>query len=133
MDFYPNSDNTNYNSTPQGNRPSGFAIASLVCGIVAVIACCTGVLSIPTGALGILFAVLTKRKGQSMSGMCVAGIWLSCVGMALGILMTAYSFFMVFNNPVLYEEVNTMFQTMYGMNIEEYFSYIINQYTGGMK
>ena len=133
MDFYPNSDNPNYNSAPQPNRPGGFAIASLVCGIISVILCCTGVLSIPTGALGILFAVLTKRKGQNMSGLCIAGIWLSCVGMALGILMTVYSFFMVFSNPVLYEEVNTMFQTMYGMNMEEYFNYIINQYTGGMK
>lgn len=132
MDFYPNSDNPNINPNIPDKRPGGFAIASMVCGIASLIVCCTGVLSIPTGALGILFAVLTKRKGQPLSGMCVAGIWLSCVGMALGILMTVYSFFMVFNDPLLHEEMNSLFEMMYGMSMDEYFDYIIKQYTGGM-
>lgn len=133
MDFYPNSDNTNSSPYQQQNRPGGFAIASMVCGIISIVACCTGVLSIPLGALGILFAILLKRKGKPMPGMCVAGIWLSCVGIALGILMTVYSFAMVFSNPILYEEVNTTFEIMYGMGIEEYFNYMISQFTGGMK
>ena len=130
MDFYPNSDNPNINI--QNMRPGGFAIASIICGIASVIVCCTGVLSIPTGALGILFAVLTQRKGQSLPGMSVAGIWLSCVGMALGILMTVYSFFMVFTDPLLHQEMNAMFEMMYGMNMDEYFNTIFKQYTGGM-
>ena len=66
----------------------GLSIASMVCGICSLVLCCTGLLSIPAGALGILFALLTRKRGQRMNNMCVAGIWLSCVGLALGIFIT---------------------------------------------
>ena len=112
MDFNSNQINTTSNR---------FAIASIVCGILSLIACCMGILSVPFGALGIIFAILSKRKGQSMSGMSTVGIWLSCVGMALGILFTIYSFYIVFNNPAMWEEVNRIFESIYGMSIEEYY------------
>lgn len=112
MDFNSNQINTTSNR---------FAIASIVCGILALIACCMGILAVPFGALGVIFAVLSKRKGQNMPGMSTAGIWLSCVGMALGILFTIYSFYIVFNTPAMLEEVNRIFESIYGMSIEEYY------------
>ena len=74
MDFNQNSENSNYVPNQPSQRPSGFATASLVCGILSLVLCCTGILGIPAGALSILFAVLSKRKGESLSGMSIAGI-----------------------------------------------------------
>ena len=82
MDYYQNQNNEMNQNIPQIDpKYRGLSIASMVCGICSLVLCCTGLLSIPAGALGILFAMLTRKKGQRMSSMCVAGIWLSCVGL----------------------------------------------------
>ena len=77
-------------------------------------------LSIPAGALGILFAMLTRKKGQRMSSMCVAGIWLSCVGLALGIFITISSIVTVFTDPSYRNMLDQMYQQMYGVDMEEF-------------
>lgn len=118
MEYYSSSDNIN--TTPQENSSTGFAIASMVCGILSIIVCCGGVLSLPFGALSIIFAVLSKRLRRNMPGMSIAGIWLGCVGILLGILMTVYSFFMVFNDPLLYDQVNATYEMLYGESFEEF-------------
>jgi len=63
----------------------GFAIASMVCGISSLLLCCLG-LSLPLAALGILFAVLSHRKGHYLSGFSITGIITGCSGMVLGII-----------------------------------------------
>ena len=121
MDYNPNPDYSNYIPTPQLERPNGFAIASMVCGILAIVVCCTGILGIPLGALSILFAVLSKRRGRKLPGMSLAGILLSVAGILLGLLMTVYSFYLVFNDPTIKEQTNIMMEELYGVTIDEYF------------
>jgi len=87
MDFYSDSNQTPNRNQISANTPNGFSIAAVICGVLSLICCCTGVLAIPVGALGIIFAVLTRRKGSGMPLMSTIGIWLCCVGMALGILL----------------------------------------------
>ncbi|MBQ2802802.1 MAG: DUF4190 domain-containing protein [Lachnospiraceae bacterium] len=117
MDFYQNSNDNTINGL---ERPNSFAVASMILGILSIIACCTGVLAIPLGALGILFAVFTKRHKQSMPAMSVAGIWLSSLGILIGILFTAYSFFIAFNDPQFLEQMDLIYQQMYGIGFEEF-------------
>ena len=91
MDYYQNQNNEMNQNIPQIDpKYRGLSIASMVCGICSLVLCCTGLLSIPAGALGILFAMLTRKKGQRMSSMCVAGIWLSCVGLARSAALSRY-------------------------------------------
>lgn len=122
MDFNQNSENTNYVPNQPSQRPSGFATASLVCGILSLVLCCTGILGIPAGALSILFAVLSKRKGESLSGMSIAGIVTSAIGILLGILAVAYSIYLLFYDPTFREQIDLMMQQMYGVSLEEFFS-----------
>ena len=122
MDFNQNSENTNYVPNQPLKRQSGFAIASFVCGILSLVLCCTGILGIPAGALSILFAVLSKRKGESLSGMSIAGVVTSVIGILLGILTTAYSIYMLFYDPTFREQIDIMMQQMYGVSLEEFFS-----------
>lgn len=90
--------NNGYSSTggyqPQnGKTPaSPMAIASLVMGILSlVLCCCIGIGGIVLGALGIIFAILS-RKGKSMETMAKVGLGLSITGVVLG-LITAVFFF----------------------------------------
>lgn len=72
-------------STPP--QPDGFSSAALVLGILSLVLCCCCYVSIPLGALGILFAILSKRGGL-MSGRSRAGLGLSIAGLCLTLLMT---------------------------------------------
>ena len=56
-----------------------------------VLCCCIGIGGIVLGALGIIFAILS-RKGKSMETMAKVGLGLSITGVVLG-LITAVFFF----------------------------------------
>ncbi len=123
MDYYQNQEQNNEmngNNQMPDPRFRGFSIASMVCGICSLVLCCTGLLSIPVGALGILFALLTRKRGQRMNNMCVAGIWLSCVGLALGIFITISSIVTVFTDPSYLNMLDQMYQQMYGVSLDEF-------------
>ncbi|MBR1854644.1 MAG: hypothetical protein IJ794_16120 [Lachnospiraceae bacterium] len=94
MDF-----KSEFNTDRAGNQIDPFSTASFLCGLLSVFLCCTGILSIPVAALGILFAVLTKRQGQPIPPVSVSGIFLSCLGMALGLSICIYAFYTVLKDP----------------------------------
>lgn len=71
----------------------GFAIASMVCGISSLLLCCLGI-ALPLAALGILFALLSHRKGHYLSGFSITGIVTGCSGMVLGIIYLVLVIFM---------------------------------------
>lgn len=89
MDYGQNTCNVSDNNTKNEGR--SFSIAAMICGIVSVVLCCTGIFSIELGALSILFAVLSHRRGSRMSSMSITGIILSCIGMVLGAMLLLYS------------------------------------------
>jgi len=99
-----------FNTDRAGNRINPFSTASFLCGLLSVLLCCTGILSIPAGALGILFAALTKRDGRPMPPVSVSGIFLSCLGMALGIIMCVYAFYSARTNPELWNMVQEYYK-----------------------
>ena len=91
-----NASNSSYYNQPT-HKPYGqaFSIASAACGLLSLMTCCTIVLSLPLGALGLLFAVLAHRKGRKMNTQCVTGITLSCIGLVTALSMIVYSFVML--------------------------------------
>lgn len=73
---------------PYGYREperKGFAIASLVLGILSLVLCCIygGFL----GILGLIFGIVSLAKKESKMGMAIAGIITSAFGLVYGILM----------------------------------------------
>ncbi len=126
--------NSSYYNQPT-HRPygQGFLIASMVCGVLSVTACCTGILSLPLGALGILFAMLTYRRGKKMNGTAMTGIVFSTMGIITGVSILIYSFYTLpdmMNDPAFQNQVDTITEQMYGMDfaefMEEYYGYEIN-------
>lgn len=69
-------------------QPSGkgFAIASLVLGIVSVCTCCGGLLP---SVLGLIFGIISKSKQSENNGMAIAGIILSSIGIVVSLIFIA--------------------------------------------
>lgn len=64
-----------------------FSILSLICGICSVVfICCCPYITIPTGILAIVFAVLSKRERQTMDGLSKAGLICGIFGLAFCVL-----------------------------------------------
>lgn len=105
---------------------NSFAIASMVMGICSIVLCCTGFLSLAMAALGILFAVLSRRKAKSMPGMSIAGICTSALGMVLGLIAAIYFIIIlvIAANPSLHHYLDPIYQNAYGMDFDEYMEHM---------
>lgn len=131
MNFY--SDNSNMPDTeqvmPEDNR-TGLYTASRICGtvsitlgILSVTACCLGYLSIPLGALGILFAMLSRRHGQPMPPLCRTGLLLSIGGLIFGIVIFAFHIYATITDPTFWEyvrETMEMYEEIYSLEMNLY-------------
>lgn len=105
------------------NKTNPFSIASMICGILSILVCCCGFLSLPFGALGILFALLARRKGQSMNGMSIAGIVTSAIGMVCGVAFLVLSFsgtLTLMNDPAYHDEMYDTMEEIYGEEMTDY-------------
>ncbi|MGN1196555.1 MAG: hypothetical protein ACI4TA_03035 [Acetatifactor sp.] len=107
-----------YNQPVHTPYDQGFAKASLVMGFLATIFSCWG-LSLPFGSLGILFAMLCKRKGRKLNSNCRTGLVLSVIGIVSGLLLIIYCVYMMMNSPEFMNQLNAITQSLYGMDFNE--------------
>ena len=126
-----NSSHSSYYNQPT-HRPYGqaFAVASLVLGLLSITIGCCGI-SLPLGALGILFALLVRRKGKRMNSTAKAGLIMSVIGFVMGILLTVYALVSIpimMQNDEYRERFNTYFRAGTGMDFEDYLEYIQDYY-----
>lgn len=76
------------------NRSKGFAIASLVCGIVSAVMCCLGAFTLIIGIAAVIFGILALsdighqniKDASMLRGFCIAGIACGVVGVILGLI-----------------------------------------------
>jgi len=58
----------------------GFGIASMICGIISLLACCLWCISVPLAVISIVLGILQICKGTG-KGMAIAGIVCSAIGL----------------------------------------------------
>ena len=127
MDYYQNNQSTY--RPPEKNL---FATVSCALGIASLATMCTGILSIPLGALGILFAVLsrTTRKmppasrlgcGTSAAGLIGGLIFTIAVYVATIFAATSQLQSMDLENMDSTEVMNYMMESIYGPEYEAIF------------
>lgn len=68
----------------------GFAVASLVLGIVSVVLCCCTWVGIACGIVGLVLAIVARKNGNTET-ICKAGLILSIIGLALSIILLIVS------------------------------------------
>ena len=64
---------------------TGFAVASLVLGILAICSCCLPMITIPLGILSVIFAVLGMKSINR--GIAIAGLVLGIVALVFGCMV----------------------------------------------
>lgn len=67
--------------------PSGFAIASLVLGILSIVCCCAWYISGIFAILSIAFAIIVLTKNKPGRGMAIAGLVCAAIGIIIAIVM----------------------------------------------
>ncbi len=72
--------------TPEGGKASGFAIASLCCGIVSILCCCANCVIYPLAIAAIVFGCISIYRQERLKGMAIAGIACGGVGIILNIV-----------------------------------------------
>ena len=113
-----NTESTAYNNYNPDRGRKAFDTASLVMGIISLILLCTGVLSIPSGALGILFFTLGKKPGAERSQNAKFGLALSVIGTVAGITAVSIAIIWFCTDPTAVEQIRSMYET-YGMEMPD--------------
>lgn len=113
-----------YHQSPPAPRRNPFTIASMILGICSLLTICTAVLPLPLGALGILFAILSYRKGRRMDAMAVTGLATSCVSLVFSAVMYGAVFSAMPNmlrDPEYRDMLNRYSESMYGESYDDLF------------
>lgn len=86
------SDNDAYSSVnsnaPVKNKP-GFAIASMVCGIVSILCCCTGYFGLLLSIVAVVLGIVALVKKYDGKGMAIAGIICGSIGLIIVLILIA--------------------------------------------
>lgn len=72
-------------------KTKGWAVASMVMGIISVVCCCFGWSGIFLGAGAIIVAIVSRRNLGYFDGMTIAGLILGIFGFVFGTTMVIYT------------------------------------------
>lgn len=105
------------------NSIRSFSTASLVFGILSVILFWTGIFPLAFGAMGVIFAVLSRREDRPFP----SSAWWGCVASFIGIFMGLLILYFVIVNyaiplmtdPAFYQEMNEYYLNTYGISLDE--------------
>lgn len=76
-----------YNTPQPPKKASGFAVASLVLGIIGVLSsCCCTFLSLPLGIIGTILGIVGCTKKNVSKGIAIAGIILSVISVLISVV-----------------------------------------------
>ena len=105
-----------FSPVPPPAKQNGFAIASLVLGIVSLLCscCCSCILPV-TAVLSIVFAVVSK-KGKPMSGMALGGLICSIVSLVI----LAISIVVLLLNPAFVAEFEQAYMEALEAGMSDY-------------
>ena len=113
-----------YRQNSPAVRRNPFTVASMIMGICSLLTICTAILPLPLGALGILFAILSYRKGRQMDTMAVTGIATSCVGLLFSLAVVGMAFAMMpsmLRDPEYRDMLNRYYESVYGQSYDDLF------------
>lgn len=97
-----------YNSGNQGGGNIGFAIASLVCGIISLLCCCMTLFSAVLAVAAVVLGVITLCFKYDGKGLAIAGIITGGIGLVIVI------FAMILSGTTSYNElVNELIDELY--------------------
>lgn len=101
---------------------SRFALVSMILGICSLVLLCTIFCPLILGALGILFGVLSKRRGKKLESPALAGIITSAAGFCLALVFCIFSIISAFQmlKPENRDSLNQIYEETMGITFDDY-------------
>lgn len=99
-----------------------FIIAALAAGIFSLLSICTGILPLILGSLGILFALLSRRKGKRLETPAFIGMITSIMSIAFSLVIIIMSFAALpamLKSSEYRKQLNEVSESMYGYSFDE--------------
>lgn len=101
---------------------SGFSSAALYMGIFAIISVTTIIFPIVFGALGILFAILSKRRNRRLPSHAFYGVTTSIIGIFFGIVLFTTALPQAINDlkdPIERQKINNDYLYKFGISFDD--------------
>lgn len=83
----PETTNSNNTTVAKTSHGKGFAITSMVCGIVSIVCCCATGLAVILAILALVFGIIAIVKKYPAKGMAIAGVVTGAVGVLAAIIV----------------------------------------------
>lgn len=100
------------------NRPNIFMTLSICLGVFALMSSAIFFIAIPAGALGILFAILSKGGNLKLQLPSKIGFGTSLAAILFSITITGAATFIVMNDPASHAQLNDMCKQAYGVTFD---------------
>jgi len=94
-------------------KQNGMATAAFVMGLIAIISTFSTGMGFIFGALGIIFALLSRRQ-YTMDKMALSGLILSIIGSVASIITIIFSVIMIYKNPEIIDQTMEQIYEIYG-------------------
>lgn len=98
--------------SPESKRSQTMETLSLILGIIAILTSCCIYLSIVSGALSIMFALLSRGGERTLSRRALIGLILGSLGLCVTFVFFGFSFYLLVQQCGGWENMLDMFQTM---------------------
>ena len=128
----PYSNGNPYETPNAGRYPSGvsgdrLASAAMITGILALATFISMTIYPPFvfGSIAIVLALLSRGRVTKMNGKAKAGIICATIGLIANCALCGTSFYMLYTNPQIMNQVNEIFETQYGLSYEEMLKMIL--------
>ena len=101
---------------------SKFALVSMILGICSLVLLCTVFFPIILGGLGLIFAILSKRKDKKMETAAMTGVITSSIGLGLSLIFCIISVISAIHmlKPENRDMLNQMYEDTLGITYDEY-------------
>lgn len=76
-------------AAPEEKQSNVFAIISMIAGILSVICCCFGMISIIIAIAAVVLGIISIKKEEPKKGMAIAGIICGGVGLITSVVLVA--------------------------------------------
>ena len=100
-------------------RSNAFMILSLCMGILCITSCSVIFISMITGGLSILFAILSRGSDKKMQILPKIGIVSSVLGLICSVCVTVSVCYLMIHDSTYREQVNEACEQVYGMSFDD--------------
>lgn len=127
-----------YYIPPTRHPGSGFATASLVLGIIAILTAFVGTVYPPVicAGLSVLLALLSRGGDRVLLPNARVGVITAVLGLVVNIVVVISAFLLIFTNPEanrqFHDQLNRYYEQFYGESFDDAIEEIREGFTGGL-